>query len=78
MLAVIGFAIAGTLFIIPTAGEVPIVQSLMAFGLGIGPGVALLMTLPEAMFSFFEKYSLFLMKIYCHLMNPIVLHYFWC
>jgi uncharacterized membrane protein YraQ (UPF0718 family) len=46
LLAVVGFAVAGTLFIIPTAGEVPIVQSLMAFGLGIGPGVALLMTLP--------------------------------
>ena len=46
LLVVIGLAIAGTLFIIPTAGEIPIVQSLMAFGLGIGPGVALLMTLP--------------------------------
>jgi hypothetical protein len=46
LLAVIGLAIAGTLFIIPTAGEIPIVQSLMAFGLGVGPGVALLMTLP--------------------------------
>lgn len=46
LLAVAGLAIAGTLFIIPTAGEIPIVQSLMAFGLGVGPGVALLMTLP--------------------------------
>lgn len=46
LLALIGLAIAGTLFIVPTAGEVPIVQSLMAFGLGVGPGVALLMTLP--------------------------------
>lgn len=46
LLAVIGLAIAGTLFIIPTAGEIPIVQSLMAFGLGVGPGVALLITLP--------------------------------
>ena len=46
LLVVIGLAIAGTLFIIPTAGEIPIVQSLMAFGLGVGPGVALLMTLP--------------------------------
>lgn len=46
LLAVIGLAIAGTLFIIPTAGEIPIVQSLIAFGLGVGPGVALLMTLP--------------------------------
>jgi uncharacterized membrane protein YraQ (UPF0718 family) len=46
MLVVIGPAIAGTLFIVPTAGEIPIVQSLMAFGLGVGPGAALLMTLP--------------------------------
>ncbi len=46
LLVMIGLAIAGTLFIIPTAGEIPIVQSLMAFGLGVGPGVALLMTLP--------------------------------
>lgn len=46
LLALIGLAIAGTLFIIPTAGEIPIVQSLMSFGLGVGPGVALLMTLP--------------------------------
>ncbi|WP_407305683.1 permease [Desulfosporosinus sp. SB140] len=46
LLVMIGLAVAGTLFIIPTAGEIPIVQSLMAFGLGVGPGVALLMTLP--------------------------------
>lgn len=46
LLVVIGLAIAGTLFIIPTAGEIPIVQSLMTFGLGVGPSVALLMTLP--------------------------------
>jgi uncharacterized protein len=45
-LVIIGLAIAGTLFIIPTAGEIPIVQSLMSFGLGVGPAVALLMTLP--------------------------------
>lgn len=46
LLVVIGFAVAGTLFIIPTAGEIPIVQSLMALGLGAGPSAALLMTLP--------------------------------
>lgn len=40
------FAIAGTAFVIPTAGEVPIVQSLMALGLGAGPAAALLITLP--------------------------------
>jgi uncharacterized membrane protein YraQ (UPF0718 family) len=39
-------AIAGTAFVIPTAGEVPIVQSLMALGLGSGPAAALLVTLP--------------------------------
>jgi uncharacterized membrane protein YraQ (UPF0718 family) len=41
-----GFAIAGTLFVIPTAGEIPITQTLMAFGLGVGPAAALLTTLP--------------------------------
>ena len=39
-------ALAGTLFVIPTAGEVPIVQTLMAFGMGAGGGAALLVTLP--------------------------------
>ena len=39
-------AIAGTAFVIPTAGEVPIVQSLMALSLGAGPAAALLVTLP--------------------------------
>lgn len=46
ILVLIGLAIAGTLFVIPTAAEIPIVQSMMAFGLGAGPGAALLMTLP--------------------------------
>ncbi|WP_206813054.1 permease [Paradesulfitobacterium ferrireducens] len=46
MIAIIFFALGGTLFIIPTAAEIPIVQSLMSYGLGVGPGVALLMTLP--------------------------------
>jgi uncharacterized membrane protein YraQ (UPF0718 family) len=46
VLTIIGFAIAGTLFVIPTAGEIPIIQSLMSFGLGAGPASALLLTLP--------------------------------
>ncbi|AHF05997.1 permease [Desulfitobacterium metallireducens] len=46
LLVIIGLAITGTLFIIPTAAEIPIVQTLMSFGLGVGPGVALMMTLP--------------------------------
>lgn len=45
--AIIILAITGTLFVIPTAGEIPIIQTLMAFGLGTGPAAALLMTLPS-------------------------------
>jgi uncharacterized membrane protein YraQ (UPF0718 family) len=40
-------AVAGTAFVIPTAGEVPIVQSLMALGVGAGPAAALMVTLPS-------------------------------
>lgn len=47
LLAVIGFAVAGTLFVIPTAAEIPIIQTLMSFGLGAGPAGALLLTLPS-------------------------------
>jgi uncharacterized membrane protein YraQ (UPF0718 family) len=43
---IVGMAIAGTLFVIPTAGEIPIVQTLMSFGMGAGPAGALLTTLP--------------------------------
>lgn len=43
---IIGFALVGTLFIIPTAAEIPIVQTMMSFGLGIGPAATLLVTLP--------------------------------
>lgn len=39
------FAAAGTLFVIPTAGEVPIVQAMLGLGVGVGPAAALLMTL---------------------------------
>lgn len=46
LLWIAGLAVAGTAFVIPTAGEVPIVQSLMALGLGAGPAAALLVTLP--------------------------------
>ncbi len=43
---IVALAIAGTLFVIPTAGEVPIVQAMLALGMGVGPAGALLMTLP--------------------------------
>ena len=43
---VLVLAITGTLFVIPTAGEVPIVQTLMRFGLGAAGGGVLLTTLP--------------------------------
>jgi uncharacterized protein len=38
-------SLAGLLFVIPTAGEVPIVQAMLALGVGAGPSAALLMTL---------------------------------
>jgi len=46
VLWVLGLAVAGTLFVIPTAAEIPIVQTLMRGGLGVGPAAALLTTLP--------------------------------
>jgi uncharacterized membrane protein YraQ (UPF0718 family) len=42
----LGLAVAGALFVIPTAGEIPIVQSLMTYGLGRTGAGALMMTLP--------------------------------
>ncbi|WP_041742091.1 permease [Collimonas fungivorans] len=47
LLWLVPLAIAGTLFVIPTAAEIPIVQTMMALGLGTAPAVALLMTLPS-------------------------------
>jgi len=44
---VVGLAMVGTLFVIPTAAEIPIVQTMLSLGLGMGPAVALLMTLPS-------------------------------
>lgn len=46
MLWIVGLAVTGTLFVIPTAGEVPIIQTMMQYGLGLGPAYALLLTLP--------------------------------
>lgn len=39
-------SLVGTLFVIPTAGEVPIVQTLLAHGMSLGAAVALIVTLP--------------------------------
>ncbi|WP_010651510.1 permease [Oceanobacillus massiliensis] len=46
MIAILIFAIAGMLFVIPTAAEIPIIQTFMALGFGGGPAAALLITLP--------------------------------
>lgn len=43
---IVAFAVAGALFVIPTAGEVPIIQAMLSLGVGAGPAGALLMTLP--------------------------------
>nr|WP_273887335.1 hypothetical protein [Rubrobacter naiadicus] len=45
ILIVVGLAIAGTLFVIPTAGEIPIIQTMLSYGIGVSPAGALLMTL---------------------------------
>ena len=45
VIAIIVCAVIGTLFVIPTAAEIPIVQSFLAFG--TGPASALLLTLPS-------------------------------
>ncbi len=42
---ILAFAVVGMLFVIPTAGEVPIIQGMLALGMGAGPAGALLMTL---------------------------------
>ncbi|CAM4147109.1 MULTISPECIES: permease [Lelliottia] len=46
LLWVIAMAVAGCLFVIPTAAEIPIVQTMMLAGMGAAPALALLMTLP--------------------------------
>lgn len=46
MLMLVLFAIVGTLFVIPTAAEIPIIQSFLSLGIGTGPAAALLVTLP--------------------------------
>ena len=43
---VVVLAVTGTLFVIPTAGEIPIVQTFMGFGLGAAGAGALMITLP--------------------------------
>jgi len=47
MLWLILMAVFGTLFVIPTAAEIPIVQTMLSLGLGIAPAAALLITLPS-------------------------------
>jgi uncharacterized membrane protein YraQ (UPF0718 family) len=46
LLWIVALAVAGMLFVIPTAGEVPIIQAMLGLGMGVGPAGALLMTLP--------------------------------
>jgi uncharacterized membrane protein YraQ (UPF0718 family) len=43
---IFAFAIAGALFVIPTAGEVPIIQAMLSLGMAAAPAAALLLTLP--------------------------------
>lgn len=45
-IAIAALSAFGTMFVIPTAGEVPIIQTLMHAGMGAGPAAALMITLP--------------------------------
>ncbi len=45
LLVMAGLAVAGTLFVIPTAGEIPIIQTMLGYGIGSGPAGVLLLTL---------------------------------
>jgi uncharacterized protein len=45
LLVMLGLAVAGTLFVIPTGGEIPIIQTMLGFGIGAGPAGVLLLTL---------------------------------
>ncbi len=44
-LVLAALAVLGTLFVIPTAGEIPIIQTMLAAGVGAGPAGVLLLTL---------------------------------
>ena len=46
LVAVVLFAVVGTLFMIPTAGEIPIIAGLLAAGVGLWPVGTLILTLP--------------------------------
>lgn len=46
VIAIFIFSLFGMLFVIPTAAEIPIISTFLALGLGTGPAVALLLTLP--------------------------------
>ncbi|KAA9004183.1 permease [Paenibacillus spiritus] len=46
VLMVVLFAVAGTLFVIPTAAEIPIIGTFLSLGFGTGVAGALLVTLP--------------------------------
>jgi uncharacterized membrane protein YraQ (UPF0718 family) len=46
VLAIVLLAVTGALFVIPTAGEIPIILGLLTLGIGAGPAGALLLTLP--------------------------------
>lgn len=46
VLATLVLAVAGTLFVVPTAGEIPILAGLLSLGIGVAPVGVLLLTLP--------------------------------
>jgi uncharacterized membrane protein YraQ (UPF0718 family) len=71
---IVAFAIAGTLFVIPTAGEVPIIQAMLALGMAAGPAGALLMTLaPVSVPSLVMTGSAFRLRVLVTVVAGVVL-----
>jgi uncharacterized membrane protein YraQ (UPF0718 family) len=74
ILWIVAMAVAGALFVIPTAGEVPIVQAMFALGMGAGPSAALLMTLPAiSLPSLAMLGKVFSLRIRCVIASGVVL-----
>ena len=73
ILIVVGLAVAGMLFAIPTAGEIPIIQTMRGFGMGAGPAGALLMTLaPVSLPSLVMVWRVFPKRVLAILASAVV------
>jgi uncharacterized membrane protein YraQ (UPF0718 family) len=64
LLWIVVMTLGGLIMVIPTAGEVPIVQAMLALGVGVGPAAALMMTLaPVSLPSLFMTKPVFSFRV---------------